>query len=109
MKKNRLFVVFPFVIAAMLAVAGFVSVEYGGVLLDSFVAVACIVISLLTLTAVLVGNYHAKKFSFTDLIPIIALAALILLANLFTTCPVREVPRSTSANNSENINGGSKK
>lgn len=108
MKKNRLFVVFLVVIATMFVIGGFISVEYGGILPDRFVAVACIIVSLLTLTAVLVGNYHAKKFSFVDLIPIIALVVLIILANLFLARPVREVPQSTSVNNS-NVNGGSKK
>lgn len=105
MKRNRFFVVSPFVIAALLAIGGFISVQYGDVLPTSFIAVACVIVSLLTLTAVLVGNYNAKKFSFADLIPIIALAALIILANLYVACPVREVPRSTSISNSNN-NGG---
>ena len=105
MKRNRLFVVFPVVIFAMLAISGFISVEYAGVLPDSFVAISCIVVLLLTLIAVLVGSFYAKKFSFTDLIPIIALAALIILVNLSTMCPVRKAPQGTPVNNS-NVSGG---
>lgn len=108
MKKIRLFVLSALLIVAMLAVSGFVLVGYGGVLLDSFVSVVCILVSLSILAAVLVGNYYAKRLSFTDLLPIIALVAVILLVNLFLARPIRKVPQSTSANNL-NVNGGLKK
>ena len=97
---------FKLIVSALLfgvlvAAGGFLLIQFRLVSVDSFVAVACIVVAVALLGVLLVVNAVVKKLSLPDLLPVAALVAVIVIFNLLFAHPFRQVSPSASANGSD--------
>jgi hypothetical protein len=100
------------VLIALLAVGGFIAVQYGGFLFSGYLAFATTVISIVIFAAFMIINYVSpptEQLPFKALLPLVLIVLLIIIFNLFLSQPIYRVPNGTITNNSNVNNGGTNK